>query len=295
MIVGPPQITAAGDEVMVTASITLEEAVRPSDDQRSYPATVYFAFPRALAAFVDGRADAFAAALLPLAIRHGERLRLRGELSCRLAHGLRDYQRLQAAWKPHFFSVVDVECDAIVSPPANEGSGAVGSAFSGGVDSFHTLWTHLAAHETYAPYAITHCLMINGFDEDTDLEGTGRFRALQRVYEPMMAELGLRFLLARTNLRLFIDAWILKQAYSASLAAPALALGRLLSRFYVASSYPCTSVGLFPYGSHSMLDHLLSTETMQTIHDGSHLPPHPHCRLRLAGSEEPRRRGHSLR
>ncbi len=271
MIVGDPRVTVGADEVTVAAEVTVERAIRPSDDGRTYPPELYFAFPRALAPFVGDRADAFAAALLPLAMRRGERLRLRGDLSCRLAHGLRDYQRIQATWKPDFFTTVPLECDGITCRAPDEGSGAVGSAFSGGVDSFHTLWTHLAANEAYAPYAITHCLMINGFDEDTDLGETGRFRALRQVYEPMLAELGLTLLVVRTNLRRFIDPWILEQAFSASVAASALALGDLFSRFYLPSSGVFAVYADARDGGHPMLDHLLSTETMETVHDGGHL------------------------
>ena len=271
MIVGTPRITVAGDEVVVRAEVALEKAVRPPDEARSYPPALYFAFPRAFAPFVTDRLDAFAAVLLPLAMRRGEPLRLHGGLSCRLAQGLRDYQRIQATWKPDFFAVVPLECDGTASLPPAGGPGAVGSAFSGGVDSFHTLWTHLSAREEYAPYAITHCLMINGFDEDADLGGSGWFRAIERVYEPMAAELGLTLLVARANLRQFLDPWVLEQAFGASVTAPALALGSLFSRFYLPSTCLFLSRAEVRDGSHPMLDHLVSTETMETIHDGGHL------------------------
>ena len=271
MIVGDPRVAVAGDDVTVAADVTLEGPARPPDGGRSYPPVLYFSFPRAFGPFVSGRADGFAAALLPLAMRRGERLRLHGGLSCRLAQGLRDYQRIQATWKPDFFTVVPLECDGITSRSPDGGSGAVGGAFSGGVDSFHTLWTHLAANEACSPYAITHSLMINGFDEDSDLGGTGRFRALQGVYEPMMAGLGLTLLVVRTNLRRFIDPWILEQAFGAAVIAPALALGELFSRFYLPSSGAFVVYADARDGGHPMLDHLLSTETMETVHDGGHL------------------------
>ena len=272
MIVGPPRVTAAGDEVTVEAPVTFEDGAGPRGGGTAWPPALYFTFPRTLAPFVSTRADAFAAALLPLAMRRREPLRLHGELSCRLAHGLRDYQRIQAAWKPEFFGVVEVECDGVAGRRGEEGSGAVGSAFSGGVDSFHTLWTHLPAHEPYPPYALTHCLMINGFDGDTDLDGEGvRFRALRQVYEPMLAELGLPLLVVRTNLRRFVDPWVLEQAFAAAVTAPALALGQLFSRFYLPSSGVFAVYADARDGGHPMLDHLLSTETLETIHDGGHL------------------------
>lgn len=57
--------------------------------------------------------------------------------------------------------------------------------------------------------------------------------------------------------------------FGSVLIASALALGRLFSRFYIASSFQYTQ--LFPWGSHPLLDNLLCTETMETLHDGAHL------------------------
>ena len=265
MIIDEPYIKVDGDEVSVEAAVTLETG------EPACPPALFFAFPRAYAGLVTDRADAFATALLPLAMRRGERLHVRGDLSCRLAQGMRDWQHIQAAWKPQYFSPVAVECDRVSGRDPGEATGAVGAAFSGGVDSFHTLWTHLAANERYRPYAITHCLIINGFDKDADLAGGGSFRALQGVYEPMMAELGISLVVVRTNLQQLVGAVVQKQSFAAFVTAPALVLGRLFSRFYVPSSYKFTLLGMFPDGSHPMLDHLLSSESMETIHDGAHL------------------------
>jgi hypothetical protein len=264
MLIDEPHVRVDAVEVTVEAAVSVDAA------GPARPPSLFFAFPRAFAAHVTPRADAFAAALLPLAMRLREPVELRGELSCRLAQGMRDWQSIQHAWKPEFFGPVDVHCERLADRRGEEATGAVGAAFSGGVDSFHTLMEHRREREPYAPFAITHCLMINGFDRDADHEGD-RFRRLQAVYEPLMAELGVTAVVARTNLLDFLDPWIQKQSFAAFVTAPALALGRLFARFYLPSSYKFTLLGMFPDGSHPMLDHLLSTETMETIHDGAHL------------------------
>ncbi|MGD1148928.1 MAG: hypothetical protein ABR961_13365 [Thermoanaerobaculaceae bacterium] len=265
MIIHRPQLRESGNEISVEAAVELEHP------DATYPAALWFTFPQRFGAFVTDRADGFAVALLPLAMRLGENLTIHGDLSCRLAHGMRDYQRFQSTWKPAMFSAVEVQCDALRSREPGEGRDAVGTAFSGGVDSFHTLWTHLGHNEAYPPYRISHCLMINGFDPDADLSNTGSFLKMQRLYEPMMARLGLEFVVVRTNLMHFLGLPIQKQAFAAFVTAPALVLGRLFSRYYVPSSYKFTQLGPFPDGSHPMFDHLLATETMETIHDGGHL------------------------
>ncbi len=265
MIVDEPRMTTTTDEVRVEAAVDLERG------GAGRPPSLWFVFPRAYEEYVTDRADAFAVALLPLAMSLGERLRVRGTLSYRLAAGMREYQRIQSAWKPDLFRQVALECDGLSSARASEVAGAVGTSFSGGVDSFHTLRAHLPENEPYPPFRVSHCLMVNGFDDDSDLENTGRFQSIARLYEPMMAVHGLELVIARTNLLEFLGRRIRAQAFAAFLTAPALTLGKLFSRFYVSSGCKVTTLGLYPDGSHLMLDHLVSTETMETSHEDAHL------------------------
>ncbi len=265
MIIGHPTLTRSGPEVTIEASVELEHT------GPVLPARLWFTFPAAVGAFVDDRADGFVAALLPLAMWLGEDLTVHGELSYHLAAGARDYQRLQATWKPTQFRTVEVRADRLASRPPGGSAGAVGTAFSGGLDSFHTLWTHLPDNEPLAPYRITHALMINGFDPDTDLEGSGGFARLQSFYESALRALGVDLVVVRTNLLQFVGLLLLKQSFAAFVTAPALLLGRLFSRYYVPSSYRFTHLHRFPDGSHPMFDHLLATESLETIHDGGHL------------------------
>ena len=265
MIIHEPRVTTSAEEVRVEAEVECDrlDATRPQ--------TLWFAFPRTYEPFVDDGADGFATALLPLAMRLGEAMRVRGSLSYRLAAGMRDYQRIQSAWKPDLFREVEISCDGLRSRDRKNVSEAVGVAFSGGVDSFYTLWSHLAENEPYPPFRVSHCLMINGFDEDSDLENTGRFLRIQRVYEPMMAAHGLDLVVARTNLLPFLGQLTRSKSYASFVAAPALVLGRLFSRFYVSSGCKFTTMGLYPDGSHLMLDHLLATETMEVSHEDAHV------------------------
>ena len=265
MIIHEPRVTTNANEVRVEAEVDVERR------DGANPPSLWFVFPRAYERFVGDGSDAFAAALLPLAMSLGEGVRVEGTISYRLAAGMREYQRIQSAWKPELFRQVEVECAGLREREKRQVEGAVGASFSGGVDSFHTVWTHLAENEPYPPFRVSHCLMINGFDDDSDLSNTGSFLALQRVYEPVMAAHGLELVVARTNLLQFLGTQLRAQAFAAFLTAPALALGRLFSRFYVSSGARVTDMGLFKDGSHLMLDHLLSTETMETSHEGAHL------------------------
>jgi hypothetical protein len=265
MIIHEPRVRDDRDEVSVEAVVEVEQP------GAAYPETLFFTFPGSCREYVTSRADGFAAALLPLAMRLGERLEIRGDLSGRLAHGMRDYQRIQSTWNPGFFRCVEVTCDRLRIGESRETLGKVGASFSGGVDSFHTLWTHLPDNEPYPSFRVSHCVMINGFDSDTDLGPTGSFERMRRVYEPMMRRHNLELVVVRTNLLQFIGFMTQKQSFAAFVTAPALVLGRLFSRFYVPSSYKFTLLGMYPDGSHPMFDHLLGTDTMEVIHDGAHL------------------------
>jgi hypothetical protein len=265
MIIHKPELKEGPNEVVVSAAVESETRAAGQPD------ALWFAFPKDVGEFVTDGADGFASALLPLAMRRGESLRVHGELSYRLARGLREYQWFQTTWKPDFFRSVALEADSYRSRDPTEAGGAVGAAFSGGVDSFHTLQSHLGVAEPYPPYRISHCLMINGFDPDTDLANTGSFKAIQSLYESMMERLGLKLVAVRTNLLQFLGLSIQKQAFTSFVTSPALVLGGLFSRFYIPSSYKFTHLSRFQDGSHPMFDHLLATESMETIHDGGHL------------------------
>lgn len=265
MIVHEPQIV--DDGVDVTASVEIE-VERPNAEERQ---TVWFKVPHRYKGAVTTRSDAFAAAILPLAMVHGEPLEIRGELSYRLAYGLREYLRVQSTWKPDTFKPVELRFASLVHVSPVSTTGAVGTSFSGGVDSFHTLLTHLPGRDGFEKHTVTHCVMINGFDRDTDLDGTGSFGAMQRLYGRLLLQHGVELIVVRSNLLDLVGWLIQKQSFASFVTAPALLLGGLFERFFVASSYQFTLLGLYPDGSHLMLDHYLATEAMETIHDGGHL------------------------
>jgi hypothetical protein len=265
MIIHQPVIKENANEISIAAEIEIQNQDRP------YPRELWFKFPIGYKDYLTDRTDGFAASLLPLAMHLGEDLDIRGELSYRLAYGLREYQKIQSNWNSDFFKSVDIKYRALVTVDAGATQGAVGSAFSGGVDSFHTLWTHLPQNEPFAKYRITDCLLINGIDIDLDLDSTGSFEKIQKIYEPIMREHHINLWISRTNVMQFIYMELLMASVGAVVTASALVLGRLFSRFYIPSSAEFMELKMRPNGSNIVVDHLLGTETMETIHDNVHL------------------------
>jgi len=267
MVIYTPEITESGDKICVSACIEIQTT------GKTFPDTLWFTFPKSYGDYITDRADCFAASLLPLAMRCGENLEIHGPLSPRLAHGMQEYQRIQNLWKPNEFKLIEINYTNLKMANAMNIAGGVGCAFSGGVDSFYTLWSHLPKHEKNPGYRISHCLMINGFDVNSIPEDAETFsNKTRKLYEPMMNRLGLQLLVSHTNIWQFMDRGKWQEymyTFGSILTSSALALGLLFSRFYIASSFQYTQ--LFPWGSHPLLDNLLSTEVTEIIHDGAHL------------------------
>jgi len=258
-----PTIIKDGDEVCVSAQVEVNSV------KTKLPDELWFRFPKSYHDYVNDDLNGFAVALLPLAMILGEDLYLEGAISPRLLKGMAEYQRIQCAWKPTDFKPVSIGQDRLQVTQTGPLEPGVGCSFSAGVDSFHTLWRHLPANEPLEKYRISHCLIINGFDADSDIENKGHFSKIQRSVEPLMARHEVKLIVCRTNYMSFSDPNILKQTFAAMVTVPALILGRLFSSFFVPSSYRFNE--FYRDGSHLMLDHLISTESMETIHDSSHL------------------------
>jgi len=268
VIVHEPEISEQGGEVRVSSRIEIGAS------GKRFPETLWFRFPADYRNYLTDRSDAFVVALLPLAMEHGEEIQVRGVVSPRLALGMTEYQRIQTAWHPDRFKTVNIEYGTLAAMEPARTRDAVATAFSGGVDSFYTLHSHVFQERTQQ-YRISHCLMINGFDfNHDDIEDHRLFDRTTQLYRPLLKELGVELLVTHTNITPFLAdslrMWnIHRYAHGAFLSASALVLGRLLRCFFIPSSDPYTK--LEPWGSHPMLDHLLSTETMETRHDGAHL------------------------
>jgi hypothetical protein len=267
VIVHEPEIIEKGGEIQISSRIQIE------DSGGRFPQTLWFRFPDSLRDFVTDRSDAFAVALLPLAMERGEEMRIRGVVSPRLAIGMTEYQRIQTSWHPNHFKTIDIEYGTLaVMDPSQTGDG-VASAFSGGVDSFYTLHSHVFM-ERIQQYRISYCLMINGFDfNHDDIEDCRLFDQTTKLYRPLLNELDVELLVSHTNITPFLTeslrAWNIHGfSHGAYLTASALVLGQLLRCLFIPSSDRYTE--LHPYGSHPLLDNHLSTETMETITDGAH-------------------------
>jgi hypothetical protein len=258
VIIFEPERTPVEDRVRVSARV---EFRTPPPNA---PAELFFELPQSRIDWLSDRSDAFLLALLLPAMQQGEDVEVRGAVSPRLLLGLNEYQRAFNAWFPWRFQRVAITLrqEAAEVPAAGA---VVATAFSGGVDSFYTLWSHLPQNDADPRSAVSAALFVHGFD--IPLENERAYREAYDAYDRMFAELGLELVSARTNAQHFTPPRNWGVYHGAPLAAAAHALGRGLGRFYVPASH--TYNDLVPWGSDPRVDHLLSSETLQVVHDGA--------------------------
>lgn len=231
--------------------------------------TVWFDVPETLGDRVTRRADPFLVALLPVAVTRHEPLRIAsGAVDPVLPARLRELMRLWACWDPGL-APVPLEAET------GEGPGPVGGAdepvdaalFSGGVDSLYTASCDRQGLPPERRVRIRDLLTVHGFD--LPLASRAAFDRVRARHERFAERRGLRSIAIATNLRRtrFADADWATLAHGPALAAAALALGPGLRTVLIAASSGYRD--LRPWGSHPLVDPLLSTSATRFVHDGA--------------------------
>ena len=259
MTIGTPQTISSGNRLRIQVPVSLESHV--SDLPRDF--LLWYDVPAKYASVLStDRGDAFAVALLFLAMRANEDIHVCAPLSSRLSYHLTEYQRIFCRW---FSGLKTVRIRHDGSATWNRAATGTGIFFSGGVDSFFSLWTHLGEREENPDYRVTHALYLDGFD--TDGIHSAAYDNSLTAYRSLLRRLGVDLIPVRTNLKTFVNevttGW---EAHGAFLLSAPLLLQGLLRRCYVPSGVKYEDTA---EGSHPLVDHLLSTETLEVIHDGA--------------------------
>ncbi|KPL07092.1 hypothetical protein AMJ86_05915 [bacterium SM23_57] len=261
MIVHVPTLTKRTGKICISSRIELEKPLP------HLPETLWYCFDEVHEDWLSPRSDGFAATGLLIAMYASEDLTIRGSFSPKLAYGLYDYRDVFHAWKPNLFKRVEIHFDQLKAVPQDNDQTGVATVFSGGVDSFYTLWSHLPQNQDIPEARVTHGLFVHGLDLRLDDETN--FRAAAQTYAGLFNNLGLELILASTNAYLFsefrID-WI--YFHGAPMIGAALLMSPFLRRLYIPSGFP-SYTKLVPLGLSPLTDHLLNTETLDFIHHGA--------------------------
>ena len=173
-------------------------------------------------------------------------------VSAQLLDKLQEVQSVFLCWNPDLY-LVGIQAKTSTE---DRNYSAVGSFFSAGVDSSHTLIRHMDD--------ISHLIMLRVFDMGDDQESWDQHVSMQTTFA---SSLGKILVPVETNARDWLDgkkiAWGF--AHGLLLSAAGAALG--LKRLYIASSH--TYDYLLPWGSHALTDPMWSTESTEIVHDGA--------------------------
>ena len=200
----------------------------------------FYSVPERYADFADVESsNCFLVGMLYPAMRYGEDVHVEGKVSARLLYNLNEYLvPLMAICDSRLkrIKITAESTDDRGSPDAK----AVGTGFSGGIDSFATIYEHFARPEP-AGFRLTHLFFFNvgahGIPKEPgDMEAIERqFQARFEKFKGFPEEAGLPFVPVDSNVHKFHPWGHLEVATFATVSA-VMFLQRGIRRYYLASS-----------------------------------------------------------
>ena len=246
-------------EIPGRSRVRLEAGVRHDDGRRE---TVWIEVPDGTPSDADERGDAWACALLPLAVTRGEPLRIAAPVDRGLLENLGRLMEVWHTWDAAL-APVELECETV----AVDGAGSDDAAFfSGGVDSLFTLLRDRSALGPGDRVDVGCVVTVHGFD--IPIGARAAFRRLEASHRGFAEDRGLELLPVATNLRQtrWAEADWATLAHGAGFAAVAHALAPRIRSVRLAASSGFRD--LRPWGSHPHTDPLFSSARLSIAHDG---------------------------
>lgn len=220
----------------------------------------------------DEKLDGFLVGLLPVAMSLGEDIELDGAVSERLYYNLSNHAMPILSSTLPGWRQVGIHPAGLDTGKSYLCEGAVGTGFSGGIDSFSTLVTHLGK-DTPASYRITHLVFNNvGSHGERDTATTRRlFHARYALTRGMTDETGLESVRMDSNLHGFFSHDFV-HSHPLRNASTALILYKLFGKYIYSSGYHYHDCFIGPTTNIATTDPavipLLSTETLEFISTG---------------------------
>jgi hypothetical protein len=169
----------------------------------------YFDFDARWRSALTKRADPFVLALLPRAMHDGADLRINGApVDAQLLDHLDEYQQAWHSWRPDEIQPVSILADE--SEVASQYSKPALTAFSGGLDSMHTVYRHAINPDGRRNHKLEAALMVCGFDIPIN-DHKGFSAALARV-RPVINDAGIDLIDVYTNIRTHMPSWVVGHA-----------------------------------------------------------------------------------
>lgn len=257
LTIGKSYLTRSGSMTRLCADITIGR----------HKTTLWFAVETAQEdCLCVGRADPFVVALLPTAMRGKHEIICKDTFSERLHHQLSSYVIPALAFAGEIYHIISIKAPLTAAAYPNQG--AVGTGFSGGVDSMYTIMCHGPDSE----YPVTHLALFDtgGLLPEHSPEERARFYSMAKRFSE---EHGLKTISVRTNLEETLsNAEPRAEVYSFRNLARALSVQGLFSVYLLSSGPDAASFALDLHES-SFYDPLLvpcaSTEGLTFYFSGT--------------------------
>lgn len=247
--------------------------IRTGFEAPRLPDELYFELHNGDEHYLSQLSDPFLIGMLPIAMFLGVDIHVKGPVSTSLAYGIESYQDIVMAWFGKFNKRVRVNYQQLVQRTEEHRPGAVGCSFSGGLDSFYSLYRHLPENQPLKAFQVTHGLIINGFDQVDDPDDEGVARQMFNAYAPVFNSWNIKLLMMTSNLKKFRDIVFAEGGkpftWGSILIANAHAVGGLFGRYLVSARNTYSWRDLEPHGSHVVLDPTLSSDHLQILSSGA--------------------------
>ena len=259
---------------MITASPTpgwfrIGVSIQLENFASQYPDTLWYEFPEAYQDWLYMGMEPYVLAMHQFAMACGEDIAIDGPLSERLVYNLREYQTIFRTWYPEFFKPIQIQ-HAGMHSQLPQSAGRAATSFSGGVDSFFTLFQQHRDREPLPGYQVS-----DGFKIFFNMARYDRTAFDHRVatLTPALADLDFNLIPANTNTRRFLAGdtvsdkfFFLNKTFVCELTSVGMLLSGEIGRYLIASGHHFSESG--PSGSDLITDPMLTSEWYETIHYG---------------------------
>lgn len=198
MIIHQAQIETKDGRCRISAEIEIETPGKVFRKTKSARQTLWFDWPEAYFVPQTPKADPFALVCMPVAMRLGEPLRLRDEISQSLLINMMEAIEIYCDYFPKRHTSIAIEGQAEFRTQSEEER--VGAFYSGGVDSLYNIAEMRRLNQVHGCSQVTDLWLIQGMDIALDQEELWQ-ETKERIFKQLAPEDQFRYADVRTNAR----------------------------------------------------------------------------------------------
>ena len=232
------------------------------DTNASPPEILWFDVQTSAALELRPSGNPWLCALLTVAMMRGETLHIADGVDAQLLEGAHTIQHIWTGWDPTMKAIA-IECP-IIHDASPKQEPHVGSFFSGGIDSFHTVLYH-DAHAGLLP-RVDELITVWGFDigvgNETEISiARKNIDSAAKALDRPRIEIWTNIRETRVE-----DYNWGRYTHGGALTAVAHMLAPRFTRVLIPGSY--STRNMYPWGSHAVTDPLWSSQNLHFTYDG---------------------------